>query len=66
MMNHESNMNQLKDLLHYEHMISYYDETINGCFVRVYHFYKALPGRPEYKAVMVNGVCILCERIINN
>lgn len=65
-MNHESNMNQLKDLLRYGHIISYYDETINGSSVRVYHFFKTLPGRPEFKAVMINGVCILCERIINN
>lgn len=62
-MNYESNMNQLQDLIRYAHILSCCDEQINGSFVRVYHFYKQIPSRPEYKAVMVNGKCVLCEAI---
>ena len=57
-------MNYLKDLLRYGHIISLYDDDINGVAVRFIHLYlKNIMGKEEYKAVLVNGTCVFLDKV---
>ena len=61
-MSYQSNMLHLKDLLRYGHIISLFDDSINGASIRVIHLYvKTIMGKEEYKAVLVNGTCVFLD-----